>query len=1005
MTETDARLLKLLARRAAATDAEDIAEIEASIADRRAALGLPMQSIDRSQVGVVIGGANSGSIDVIFQLPGVDFAADEQEALHSYRERLVTRCNRLRATGAVAREKGSTQRVEVTLSDVYITLATTAWETIDRADDAAVFADALTAGDADTQLPQHVRRLAPHGELGGGPGRAMDALLGDAEEPARVAQVELQRPLLLTRALGQRRRLVLLGAPGGGKSSFLAHLAIALARGDADAVPGWDAGALLPVLVSLGAYAGHTQQTQTTISSDTLYAFVAAQVQRQGNDALLRPFTKAFRTGRVALLCDGLDEVADPQLRIAVARAVAGIETTGYVAVTCRVRSFVGAVADALDAWGAPVEVAPLTGGQIRHFVRAWYNRAVAQGRTSAADADVAADDLLARVQQNATLRDLATTPLLLTIITLLYYYEGKLPDGRAELYEDMVRLLLSNWTERRRMVEGEHTPSLIQQLQAGGQLARLNETHIRNLVERLAYQAHQASGGGRTADGRGLLTRSAIENALRELFASFDLDGDRARTKVDFTLAYLEEESGLLLHEGGDMYALPHLTYEEYLCACHLAKQDFRQSPYDHWSADAPRWFEVILLALGRMVRHDGIDKAADWLDYLLKPVKSRRATAQQRTAVLAAECLREIGGRSALLGTSTQVPEELEQRTVALLAQAVAGTDLGSAERVRAGVLLGELGDPRTGVCTLPPSMIWFRAPQPFQIGSTAEEVDAAGIAWEKYYLEKNNTSLATTYRTYAQNEINDAWLTLRPFALARYPVTNAQYQLFIDDDGYNAEQLWWSDAARAWFARDDAQTEGLQKWQIRTGKDRPEFWRNTRLGASRPNHPVVGVNWYEAMAFCAWLTLRHPDHGTYCLPSEAEWEYAARGITRRPYPWGSLEPDETRANFANLFAGTTAVGAFAAGATEEGIDDMAGQVWEWHRSSYVRRYPYNPDDGREEASGDIAKKYFTLRGGGWNNLSLNLRAADRDYGAPDSHLDNLGFRLALHPRSVKD
>jgi formylglycine-generating enzyme required for sulfatase activity len=159
------------------------------------------------------------------------------------------------------------------------------------------------------------------------------------------------------------------------------------------------------------------------------------------------------------------------------------------------------------------------------------------------------------------------------------------------------------------------------------------------------------------------------------------------------------------------------------------------------------------------------------------------------------------------------------------------------------------------------------------------------------------------------------------------------------------------------------------------------------------------VVGISWYEAVAFCRWLT-QHEDYNsdgyTYLLPSEAEWEYAARRATRRTYPWGNEEPDAERANFDEAHNGTTAVGCFPAGATpEDGIYDLAGNVLEWTRSEY-RKYPYDPADGREDMN-NPAKKRFTLRGGGWISRSVNLRASGRLYFAPALHGLNIGCRLA--------
>jgi formylglycine-generating enzyme required for sulfatase activity len=242
----------------------------------------------------------------------------------------------------------------------------------------------------------------------------------------------------------------------------------------------------------------------------------------------------------------------------------------------------------------------------------------------------------------------------------------------------------------------------------------------------------------------------------------------------------------------------------------------------------------------------------------------------------------------------------------------------------------------------------------------------------------------------------------VTVASFEIGRYPVTNAQYKLFIDDDGYNPDAPWWDEAGRAWLLRDDESTQGLERYQKRQYKHCPEGWHYERVGITRPNHPVVGVCWYEAMAFCRWLSQHrdyNPDGYTYLLPSEAEWESTARRTTRRTFPWGNEEPDAERANFERIYAGTTAVGCFSGGATpEEQIYDLAGNVWEVTRSEY-RDYPYNPADGRESMD-NPAEKDFTMRGGGWMNPPGGLRAVTRIEEHPDTAQSLAGFRLVRYP-----
>jgi len=303
----------------------------------------------------------------------------------------------------------------------------------------------------------------------------------------------------------------------------------------------------------------------------------------------------------------------------------------------------------------------------------------------------------------------------------------------------------------------------------------------------------------------------------------------------------------------------------------------------------------------------------------------------------------------------------------------------------------VLARLGDPRPGVCTLPPPMIEL-AGGSFVLGSSREEAQEANAQYQKQYGQKGDV---------ATREINTQSVLIAAFELARYPVTNAQYEQFIAADGYNPDAPWWDEAGRAWLSRDDQVTEGLKSWKIRTTKRQPEYWERTSFGKARANYPVVGIGWYEATAFCCWLTQHqgyNPQGFRYTLPSEVEWEFAARGVDRRIYPWGNQEPDDERANFQNIYEGTSAVGCFPLGATPDTrLLDMAGNVWEWTRSEF-RDYPYDPNDGREDER-DPAQKLFILRGASWHTLPIYLRAASRDHYSPVPRYFHLGFRLARH------
>jgi formylglycine-generating enzyme required for sulfatase activity len=700
-----------------------------------------------------------------------------------------------------------------------------------------------------------------------------------------------------------------------------------------------------------------------------------ATAQEYGLEGLDQPLKRAFSKGGLLLLLDGLDEVADPTLRAGVAKAVVALaEAGGSLAVTCRVRSFEGLVAEPFAPWGEPITLAPFSLGQMRHFVQAWYERSAERGGIDRDEAAQRVQELTDRLARLPTLRDLGQTPLLLTIITILHYYEGKLPEDRADLYEDLVQLLLTRWTQQRR--EAGAPLALIDQLKADKSLGGLKEFHLRNTLELLAYRAHQESPA---SDGRGLLDRDRVSGAFQRLFKQFELGPGPAAEKATLVLEHLEHESGLLLPEGGELYGLPHLSYEEYLAGCHLGQQaQFPQLAYGHWQADPTRWREVIFLALGRMVRGEGRETAARWLAFLLAPTHGERirdVAERQRAAFFAHECLEEMGGKAALIGASTVALPALWDSLADGLSKVVEGIVLPAADRVRAGVWLGELGDPRSGVCTLPPAMVPIQGGS-FVIGLTSTEI--------KRLPNDEQQSFSNTK--------NEVAVQIADFELARYPLTNAQYAVFIERGGYDPQAPWW-------------QTDLVgQQWLRGDQRRSPSFWDDPRFGFARPSHPVVGVTWYEATAFCRWLTQHLDDGYAYLLPSEAEWEWAVRSLERRMYPWGNDEPTMERASYNQKYGFTTlAVGCFPRGATPEGVLDLAGTVLEWTRSEY-RAYPYDPADGRE-AGENSADKQFTLRGGSWYAPPLYLRAAFRFHFTPGDLNQDVGFRLARHPRTIAD
>lgn len=217
----------------------------------------------------------------------------------------------------------------------------------------------------------------------------------------------------------------------------------------------------------------------------------------------------------------------------------------------------------------------------------------------------------------------------------------------------------------------------------------------------------------------------------------------------------------------------------------------------------------------------------------------------------------------------------------------------------------------------------------------------------------------------------------LSLPTFQISKYPITNAQYQLFVDDGGYTSRWM------RCW-------TELGWKLHIHEKRIRKS---NIDATINMQDHPIVGVSWYEAVAYCNWLSIQL--QRDVRLPSEAEWEKAARGANGRIWPWGNSSPTKEQCNFGGNVGRTTSVFSYPNGASPYGVMDMAGNVLEWTRSLYMP-YPYHVE--LLEDTGLSGER--TLRGGTWNLFMNDLRCAARYHNSPKYRIDWIGFRVTSLP-----
>jgi len=220
------------------------------------------------------------------------------------------------------------------------------------------------------------------------------------------------------------------------------------------------------------------------------------------------------------------------------------------------------------------------------------------------------------------------------------------------------------------------------------------------------------------------------------------------------------------------------------------------------------------------------------------------------------------------------------------------------------------------------------------------------------------------------------NEHSVSVDAFSISRYPITNAQYAAFFDDGGYTETwQSCWTEAGWQW--RTNAERVGPQTY----GGD-----------YDLPNHPVVGVSWYEAVAFCNWLSVKTGQ--TIQLPSEAQWEKAACGTDGRRYPWNGEISFEHCNYFGTSLGTTSAVGIFPKSRSPYDVDDMSGNVWEWTSSRYMS-YPYSIDEDRENLNG-ISRR--SLRGGSFLDNALSVRCAGRRRNRPLNDSFDFSFRVVV-------
>ncbi|HEU4328813.1 MAG TPA: SUMF1/EgtB/PvdO family nonheme iron enzyme [Roseiflexaceae bacterium] len=778
-----------------------------------------------------------------------------------------------------------------------------------------------------------------------GPDRALphQAVL-QIQPDAKGERGVLERALLASEAARQQSRLVLLGDPGSGKSTFVRHLAWALAQRTLDPAQapelfGWEPKReLLPILLPLRSLAarlardGASDATGYAALRDELHACCTHQI----DDAL----SEALSRGAALLLFDGLDEVpvsaapgvADRLTTLRAVRELARRYGRCPAVLTCRTRAFDEPLRAEL---GWPIEtLAPFTLGQIRHFIPAWYGELVAKIQLNQDQAEQLGQRLLGAITDpnRPRLREMARTPLLLTLMALVLFDRGELPRDRPQLYERMLELLLGQWDQ---VKDGQ---SLGEALGLPG----WDSSYIRSLLDRLSYEAHAAAS---SEDGRGRLSRAVLRDELISFFKSMGVagPGDTALRCLD----YMEQRSGLLAPDGPASFVFAHLTLQEHCAGRHLVlSTDEPIAPLLAHRAD-DRWREPLLLGLG-LARPGDLDRLLFELIDRAEAGQPKPRERWYRDVILAAE----IGAdrdwtylRTRPTVRVVQIQEALRRDLAVLLADR--HQPLPVRERVRAGFLLGDLGDPRFPV-TVEKWREEVRKMQAGESGGYFCRVEAG-----TYWIGSANDDPEAR-----EDEKPRHLVTFeQPFWIGRFPITNAQWGAWVEVGGKPSRSAGDSDL-------------------------------------NRPNQPVVSITGEMAVAFCTWLS---GELGvTVRLPEEAEWEAAARGLDARRYPWGDEWAEDRAATGEDRetrgWRWSVPVGCYPAGTATCGVLDMSGNVWEWTADVW-QSY-----SGAKEPFRD--KRLRVLRGGSYLDERTSVRCGARDWFRLVDFHDIIGLRVVVGP-----